>query len=187
MRLKTGATEKRLTMSGMLKAGLVAAAMTMLAGCSGGDLSDLQQYVRAEKAKPPGRLTPVPEFKSYEIFYYSAAELRDPFKAFESDAEIVSAPSGGIPGPDLTRNRETLESFPLDTLKFVGHLDMAGEEWAIITSPDSMVHRVKVGNYIGINFGKIVDVTESTLMLEEVVSDGRGGWIEREAALSLTE
>jgi type IV pilus assembly protein PilP len=129
----------------------------------------------------------VPEFKSYEIVDYSAGNLRDPFTRFEADAEIVATIAGGIPGPDLARNRETLESFPLDTLRFVGHLSMDGQDWAIITSPDRMVHRVSAGNYVGTNFGKIVAVTESRLLIDEVVPDGRGGWIEREAALSLIE
>lgn len=170
-----------------LKVMLLSAMLGLLTGCGGGDMSDLQQYVRAEKAKPPGRITPVPEFKTYEIFHYSAGDLRDPFKRFEEDAEIVTDVASGIPGPDLTRNRETLESFPLDTLKFVGHMDMFGEQWAIVTSPDMMVHRVKVGNYIGTNFGKIMEVTETRLIIDEVVPDGRGGWIERQAALSLID
>lgn len=161
--------------------------VVVLAGCVGGDLSDLQAYVRAEKAKPPARLAPVPEFKTYESYQYTARDLRDPFKAFEADAMITAAPAEGAPGPDLTRNRETLEQFPLDALKFVGHLEMGGENWAIITSPDSMTHRVKVGNYIGTNFGRIVEVTENRLIIDEVVSDGRGGWIDRQASLSLID
>lgn len=187
MRLMTSANNPRLAWRGSIRIGLVAVAFSLLTGCSDGDMSDLQQYVRAEKAKPPGRLMPVPEFKSYEIFEYTAGELRDPFKHFAADADLAAAIDSGIPGPDLTRHREALESFPLDTLRFVGHLEMGGDRWAIVTAPDEMVHRVKVGNYIGTNFGKIVEVTESRLMIDEIVPDGRGGWIEREAALSLIE
>lgn len=163
------------------------ASVLVLSGCIGSDMSDLQQYVRAEKAKPPGRIAQVPEFKSYEIYHYSAADLRDPFQPLEAEGQIVAATANGMPGPDLTRHRETLEGFPLDALRFVGHLEMSDERWAIITSPDQMVHRVRVGNYVGTNFGRIVKVTENKLMIDELVPDGRGGWIEREAALSLVE
>ena len=68
---------------------------------------------------------------------------------------------------------------------FVGQLEKDNEQWAIVTSPDSLVHRVKVGNYIGQNFGKITAVTESQLEITELIQDGMGGWIERDAALSL--
>ncbi|MFU8837796.1 MAG: pilus assembly protein PilP [Thiohalomonadaceae bacterium] len=187
MRLMTSAKHSSLLVPALVKIGLITTVLGLLTACSGGDMSDLQQYLRAEKAKPPGRIAPVPEFKSYEIVHYEANDLRDPFMRFEADAEIVATTTSGIPGPDLNRNRETLESFPLDTLRFVGHLSMDGQEWAIITSPDRMVHRVRAGNYVGTNFGKIVAVTENRLLIDEVVADGRGGWIEREAALSLIE
>ena len=188
MRLMTSAKHSSLSVPVLVKIGLITTMLGLLTACSSGDMSDLQQYVRAEKAKPPGRIAPVPEFKSYEIVHYDAGDLRDPFTRFDSDAEIVATSTSGIPRPDLTtRNRETLEGFPLDTLRFVGHLSMDGQDWAIITSPDRMVHRVRAGNYAGTNFGKIVAVTESRLLIDEVVPDGRGGWIEREAALSLIE
>lgn len=187
MQLINSATERMPNQVGVVvKLGLLITLIGLLPGCSGGDMSDLQQYVRAEKAKPPGRLIPVPEFKSYEIFHYTAEDLRDPFKPFDTLEEIVVTSGSGI-RPDEHRHRETLEGFPLDTLRFVGHLEMGGEDWAIITSPDSMVHRVKAGNYVGTNFGKIVDVMEDRLIIDELVSDGRGGWIEREAALSLID
>lgn len=187
MQLMTSAKMSRLGLHDVLKAGVLAAVVATVAGCSSGDLSDLRQYVEAEKAKPPGRLTPVPEFKTYEIFRYSAGERRDPFEQFAEESEIVAVPDTGVPGPDLARHRETLESYPLDTLRFVGHLAMAGEQWAIVTSPDAITHKVRAGNYIGTNYGKIREVTENRLIIDEVVPDGRGAWIERQAALSLID
>jgi type IV pilus assembly protein PilP len=144
--------------------------------------------VQRIKDKPPGRIDPIPEFKTYETFTYSASDLRDPFQMFEEEAEVVDVaakqPKSG-PEPDKNRNRETLEQYPLDTLRYVGQLMKDGENWAIVTSPDALVHRVKMGNYLGQNYGKIIAISEEMIDISELVPDGMGGWIERRAALSL--
>lgn len=161
--------------------------LTALTACSDGGISDLQNYVKSVRSRPAARIAPLPEFKTYETFAYSANELRDPFEMFQNEAELVQSTgtSSSGPKPDEKRNKETLEQYPLDTLRFVGQLEKDNEQWAIVTSPDSLVHRVKAGNYIGQNFGKITAVTESQLEIKELVQDGMGGWIERDAALSL--
>jgi type IV pilus assembly protein PilP len=158
-----------------------------ISACSESGFNDLQQYVAGVKSRPAARIPPLPEFKTYETFAYSAGELRDPFVMLQDEAELVQAAAADIPGPkpDETRNRETLESYPLDTLRYVGQLERDDERWAIVTSPDALVHRVKIGNYVGQNFGRITAVTESQLEVTELVPDGLGGWIEREAALSM--
>ena len=163
------------------------ALLTLLTACTDNAISDLENYVKSVKSRPAARIAPLPEFKTYETFAYSANELRDPFELFQNEAELVQSAGAAYSGPkpDEKRNKETLEQYPLDTLRFVGQLEKDDEQWAIVTSPDSLVHRVKVGNYIGQNFGKITAVTESQLEITELIQDGMGGWIERDAALSL--
>ncbi len=158
-----------------------------LAGCSGND-ADLYSYVKAVKSRPAGKIQPVPEFKPYESFAYSDANSRDPFSVYTSDGEdSVKVNSELTLRPDMDRNKEALEEYPLDTLHFVGHLEKGGERWAIVTSPDHLVYRVKVGNHLGSNYGEIVAISETQIDIKEIVQDGLGGWLEREAALSLTE
>ena len=168
---------------------LVALLAGGLAGCSNDDMSDLKAYVKKVESRKGGRIKPLPEFKTYENYAYVAGERRDPFKPVRE----VTAPEQGQQTagsgiqPDFDRRRETLEAFPLDALKFVGHLQRKGDEWALISAPDGLVHRVQVGNYLGQNHGKIEAITETKVKLTEIVPDGTGGWIEREAALALNE
>ena len=75
----------------------------------------------------------------------------------------------------------------MDGLEFVGLLENNAESWAIITAPDTLVYRAQVGNHLGQNFGKIVVIDESKVQLEEIVPDGLGGWIKRNAALAIKE
>ncbi len=162
--------------------------ITLLVGCSGEGDADLRANIRAVKARPAGKITPVPEFKPYETFAYSDSNLRDPFSVYTNESEQGATSGNGFDlRPDINRNKEALEDYPLDTLHFVGHLEKGGEQWAIITSPDQLVYRVKVGNHLGTNYGEIIQISETQIDIKEIVQDGLGGWLEREAALSLTE
>jgi type IV pilus assembly protein PilP len=163
--------------------------LPLISACNQPDNRDLHAYIAEVKAARPGRIAPLPEFKAYETYNYSAGQLRSPFAPI---VEVVAPPpaSDGVVQslqPDLNRNRESLEAYPLDTLRYVGSFARDNNHWAIITSPDMLVHRVEVGNYLGSNYGKIVQINETTIQLREIIRDGQGRWIERDAALTLTE
>lgn len=168
-----------------IRIGLVAALVVGVMACSSSDHADLDKYVAEVKARKAGRITPLPEFKSYESYLYMPEQLRDPFVPGVEEAQISMAAGG--PQPDLARSREPLESFPLDALKFVGHLEQQGEMWAIVTAPDGYVYRVQEGNYIGQNYGRIVRISESQISILEMVPNTLGGWFERDATLAVAE
>ena len=161
--------------------------VALLAGCSSSNQDELQAYVNEVKARKAGRIAPLPEVKSYEAYTYDSKDLRDPFKLGKEEANVHSAGTAGGPQPDLTRNKEPLEGFPLDTLRYVGHIERGGTTWAIITAPDGFVYRVQEGNYIGQNLGRITGITESDIVIKEIVPNGLGGWVERDATMSLSE
>lgn len=157
-----------------------------LAGC-GGDMDDLDRYINEVKARPGGRIEPLPEITPYEIFTYVADTegLRSPF------VPDSPQPGQGGPGndtrPDRDRSREFLEQFPLDTLRMVGTLELGETNYGLIQTSDGLVHRVLPGNYLGQNDGRIVSVDESEIQLVEIISDGIGGYLEREAAVGLAD
>jgi type IV pilus assembly protein PilP len=151
----------------------------VLAGCSGGQ-DDLLRYIDQVKAKPGGRIEPLPQVKPYETFTYVAEDQRSPFQPDRADAR-------GTAGyrPDASRPKEYLEQFPLDTLQMVGTLDREGSTYALLQSDDGLVHRVAPGNFVGQNDGRVVAVTEAEVKVEELVPDGLGGFYKRPAAIGL--
>lgn len=169
-----------------LKHVLLLAAVTALAAC-GGDSEDLDRYINEVKAKPGGRIDPLPEIKPYEVFTYTAdAEgMRSPFVPDAPQASGSGAINDTRPDPD--RSREYLESFPLDSLRMVGTMELGGSNYGLVQTADGLIHRVVPGNYLGQNDGRIVRVTESEIELIEIISDGIGGYLEREAAVSLAD
>jgi len=168
---------------------LVVVAGLIVAGCSGDQLGDLRNFVEAEKAKPGGRVEPIPEVKPFESFTFRAAGRKSPFEPWglnTASAKDVKSPNSGL-HPDLKRRRETLEAFPLDTLRMVGTLAQQKEVWAIIKAPDGLVYRVKRNNYLGQNHGRITKISEDKVELVEIVPDGLGSWQERQASLVLAD
>lgn len=161
----------------------VACALAGLTACSSAD-DELSRFIEDTKKEAGGRVEPLPEVKPYETFVYSAATMRSPF--------MPSGPGGGPNGapmvrPDSKRNREFLEQFSLDTLKMVGTLKLGGSNYGLVQTKDGLVHRVVPGNYLGQADGKISSISPSKIELTEIVPDGLGGYIERPAALALTE
>ena len=155
--------------------------VTGLAACSSAD-DELDRFIEDTKKQPGGRVQPLPEVKPYEMFVYADTEKRSPFSP--------SGPGGTSTNglrPDVKRNREFLEQFSLDTLKMVGTLHLGNTTYGLVQSKDKLVHRVVVGNYIGQADGRITEITPAKIVLTEIVPDGLGGYIERPAALGLTD
>ncbi len=161
---------------------LITTALTLtLAGC-GSRMSDLEQYVAEIKSRTSTAIPPIPQLKQFESFLYVPGDRRDPFVEPRPEATVSTGPR-----PDMNRNREPLEEFPLDGLRMSGTIQTAGGLFALIRAPDGVVHRVTTRNYLGQNFGQIVAITSSEIKLQELVPDGFGGWAQRDASLALSD
>lgn len=164
-----------------------------LAGCGGGSMADLRGYVEEVKKRKGTRIEELPPIEPYIVYTYpcnGSIGCVDPFEPFFQEPptppEQQQSASSGLT-PDFDRNREELESHTLDSLRMMGTLEKDQEIWGIIRSPDSIIHRIKVGNYMGKNHGKVISISEDKIELTEIVPDGQGGWTERDAALALSE
>ena len=168
----------------VLQASLVIAAMA-LTGCMGGVDSELEDYIAEVKARPGGRIEPLPQINPYVAFTYKAEEeeVRSPF---QPDRVNEPARTAG-PKPTINRNKEYLEQFPLDSLAMVGTLDRQGETFGLVQTQDGMVHRVIAGNYVGQNDGQISAIDGAGIQLEEIVPDGIGGFYKRSAEIGLND
>lgn len=159
---------------------------TLLTGCGGEEFQDLRDFVKNAGADMRGKIPPPPEVKPYEPFAYNNdANLPDPFKLRKP--ELRPGSRSGINQPDLDRPKEALEEFPLEGIRMVGYLYRRKVGYAVIRAPDGKLHRVKAGNYVGLNFGLIQEVTETETKVKEMVQDSTGDWSERMSSLQLIE
>ena len=178
---------------------IVVLAILGITGCVSGDMSDLEKQVSKIMSKPGGRLEPLPEIKPYEAYVYESGKLgaRNPFKRFyvveqslaieESEGPVDDGLTEEMRNEIQNRNREELERFELDSIKMVGTLQNEDNHWGIVLDPGGIVHRVKTGNYIGLNIGKITSIQEEQIEVREIIKDNSGRYGERKALLPLTE
>lgn len=158
-----------------------------LAGCTGDGLEDLREFTKSAHADRKPRIEPLPEVKPQEVFAYNPAQLTDPFAPQNIRPARAKIGAGGGVRPDENRRKEALEEFPLDALKMVGTLTRGKQTWAVIQAPDGTVHRTKIGDHVGQNFGIVTKITDEKIDLIELVQGASGDWVEREANLGLTE
>jgi type IV pilus assembly protein PilP len=174
--------EARPDMTTALRIVLAGAVLAAIGGCSD-DTDQLRAQIAEIKSRPGGRIEPLPEVKPYETFAYPAADLRSPFEP----GVPASASGPNAIRPDSSRPREFLEQFSLDTLRMVGTLKLQARVYGLVQTKDGLVHRVLPGNHLGQNDGRITAIEEGKISLIEIVPDGMGGFIERPAALALSD
>ena len=163
----------------------MALAVVLIAACARGT-SDLEQWVAEVRQQPVEPIEPIEPIRPAEVVAYDAEGLRDPFRARAPREEGELAGEEGL-RPDPDRRQEYLEDFPLDTLDMVGTIELDGVLYALIRDNENVVHRVTEGNYLGQNYGRILEVQSTRVELRELVQDGRGGWIERRTRVALAE
>lgn len=163
---------------------LVVLTSVFLVACSGGDHEDVREWMSTVAQDTKGKIPPLPVVEPYEPVPYDVGDLIDPFKPAKLGSETRKA--GGGFKPDLERPKEPLELYPLESLKYVGVMTRAKVSYAII-QVESALYQVKIGNYMGQNFGVVVDVSESEVTLRELVQDSAGDWVERTSSLLLQE
>ena len=158
--------------------------LSALAAC-GADMDELDAYIVSVKSEPGSGIDDLPDPNLYEAFQYIADTdgIRSPFKP---DTPQIAGGNNRI-RPVLDRSREFLESFPLDTFGMVGTLHIGETMYGLLQTSDGLIHRVVPGNYLGQNDGRITEISESEIALVEIISDGIGGYIERDAAVGLRD
>ncbi len=158
----------------------------VLTGCAA-EQGDLDSYINTVKGRKSTVVDPIPQILVYEPFRYSQYDARDPFQPFTtvSPEKADGQTSSGLK-PDFNRKREDLEYFPLEGLRMRGTLSFRGEQFAVVQAPDGVVHRVQIGNHMGQNFGRIVTINDAEIILEEIVPDGLGGYVKRDASVALS-
>jgi type IV pilus assembly protein PilP len=165
----------------------ILASGVLLTACSDNNFSDLDAFMAAKRDRPGGVIPPIPTFKAYEAFSYSATTMRSPFDRPVEVREISQLQAISAIKPDEDRAKEFLEQYTFDSLSLVGTLERDGTDWSLIRDPDGGVHRVTIGNFLGRHHGKIVEMTDTYVAVVEIVSDGtKDGWVERPRTIKLT-
>jgi len=157
-----------------------------LVGCSGSAReSELENFYATVQQQGKGRIKPLPPFETVAPFAYQAGNLRSPFEP-PVLAAVKPRPKGSqTVKPDPTRVKQFLEQFNVGQLAMVGTLAQTGTLYGLVRDYEQGVHRVRTGDYMGTDHGRITRIDDTSIELLEIVSDGSGGWVERQRLVSM--
>ena len=161
-----------------------------LSACVGSEHEELQRWMADQRAQVRPNVPPISAPKKFTPQAYTEGNAFEPFnmqkltQAMRRDSNQPS--TSGLIAAELTRRKEALESFPLDSMAMVGSMSREGKPVALVTV-DKLLYQVRVGNHLGLNYGRVTRINETELALREIVQDAAGEWIERVATLQLQE
>ncbi len=170
---------------------LGALAPLVILGCSDSGEAELRDWMAQERAQAQPRVTPITEPKKFYPQQYVVNGVLEPFDpqrltlALRRDSS-QTASNAALIAPELSRRKEPLEAFPLDAMSMVGFLSKSGKPTALL-DVDKLIYQVRVGDHLGLNYGRIEKITETAIQLREIAQDATGDWIERAASLELQE
>nr|WP_315430136.1 pilus assembly protein PilP [uncultured Albidiferax sp.] len=162
-----------------------------LVGCSVSGEDELRQWMSEQRSQVHPKVMPLVEPKKFLPQAYTQEAAVDPFslqkltQALKRDS-TQSVANTALIAPELARRKEALEAYPVDSMAMVGSLRKAGQPVALLRI-DNLLYQVRVGNYLGLNYGRVTKIDESELTLREIVQDSTGDWVERSASLVLQE
>ncbi len=165
----------------------VVSSVLVLAGCSA-EHEELQQWMDQQRREVKPNVTPLSPPKKFDPAPYQMSQAVEPFSnqkltvALKQEARQPNS----LLAAELNRRKEPLEAYPLDSMSMVGSVTKQGKPFALLRV-DNLLYQVKVGDYLGQNYGRITRIAETEIGLREIVQDAAGEWIERPAALQLQE
>lgn len=165
--------------------------LTGVAGCTSDGQDDLRGWMQQLRSTTKPRAMQLTEPKQFVPSDYQVEGSADPFNPQKLTQALRRETSQSVAnvsliGPELARRKQPLEGYPLDVIRMVGSLNKEGEPTALV-SVDKLLYQVRVGNYLGQNYGKIMAINETSMDLREVVQDSSGDWIERPTKIELRE
>jgi len=161
-----------------------------LGACSGGEHEDLKQWMEESTKDMRGNIPKLPEVLPYQPVPYEVEGMLDPFKPTKIEPESKFRQGngkGGVFQPDFEARElrnSLLEKYPLESLKMIGYLNVNKQPIAVIQVEDK-VKQVKVGDYLGLDFGMVTKITDADVELRELIQDSAGDWSERKSSLFL--
>lgn len=166
---------------------LAVLAILSLTAC-GGQHDELQSWMDQQRQQAQPSVQPLTEPQKFHPQAYAGMDSEEPFSPNKLTSALkneATQPNSAV-SAELSRRKEPLEAFPLDAMSMVGSVNRKGAPYALL-KVDDLLYQVKVGDYLGQNYGKILKITETDITLREIVQDAAGEWIERPTTLQLQE
>tara|TARA_B100000767_G_scaffold274686_1_gene308504 strand:- start:804 stop:1328 length:525 start_codon:yes stop_codon:yes gene_type:complete len=155
--------------------------VVFLSSCGGNNHQDLAAFIDAVSRDAVPTVIDIPKSESYHSFKYDVASYRSPFTpAIDSLPEKnLSHNEQDMVKPDFNRAKHYLESIQIEKMTMVGTISQFSIQWALLMTSNGQIHKVKKGQFIGRNHGRVTDVSNEYLQVNEIISNGQNTWANR--------
>ncbi len=162
-------------------------AAAVLSACSA-DHDELRAWMEQQRREAKPNVKPLQAPKKFDPQPYSSAQAVEPFSGQKLSVALKQEAKqpNSLFAAEMNRRKEPLESYPLDSMSMVGSVNKQGQPFALLRV-DNLLYQVKVGDYLGQNYGRIMKIAETEVVMRELVQDSGGDMVERPATLQLQE
>ena len=164
----------------------------VLAACGFSTKDELNVWLINERKLHSAPSLPITAPRAFEAEAYELAGQTDPFSSnrLTGDQGVlssISSPTKKVSTYDLelTGERRDLEKVSLDAMEFKGTLSQDGAPVALVWA-NRQLHQVRLGDYLGPNRGKVLQISAYEIQLRELLQDGSGQWTPKTTTLALS-
>lgn len=173
------------------KVALVSVCAVALSACSDAPHQDLSQWMKEQENAVSPVIKAIDEPRAFVPQVYDSLGATEPFNKNKLldvlRAQIASdSGSSALLDAEKSRRKQPLESYPLDSIAFVGYLEKGSVPTALMRV-NGLIYQVRQGDYMGQNYGLVKTLGESEIVIREIVQDTLGEWVEQDASLYLQE
>lgn len=163
----------------------------LLLGCSSSSSDDVHSWMIQSLNETKPHVTPIVKPKKFIPEPFVNSTDSEPFsnlklaQSLKTEATKTISNSALI-APEIARRKESLESYPLDSMEMVGSI-LKDDDTVALVKISSLLYQIKKGQHIGMNFGRVSSISETEVTLQEIFQDATGEWTSRVATLQLQE
>jgi|SRR5690554_3798198 len=170
----------------MMRVVVSLATLSLLAGCAPTGHQDLEQFTAQVQQRAKPGISPPPALPELERIQYTGTSIRNPFQPTPLRAGPTPESGQNCPQPTLGKAIGNLEGIALDQLSLSGTMRSGdGQLVALVVSNDGKLFRVKRGDFIGLDNGRITSITSQQISIREWLATGDGCWQQRDVSLTL--
>ena len=123
--------------------------LALLGGC-GAENEELQEWMERQRREVKPNVSPLSPPKKFEAEPYSSAQAVDPFsnQKLSVALKIEARQPNSMLGAELSRRKEPLEAYPLDSMSMVGSVAKQARPYEVLRF-DNLLYHVKLGDQVG--------------------------------------
>ncbi|KJG14083.1 pilus assembly protein PilQ [Photobacterium iliopiscarium] len=157
-----------------------------LMGCQA-NTDSIEQFIAKTHTNAKAKVKPLAAPYIFVAESFVMTSKRVPFLRPRPELLLAKQANSSCWQPLNDHQPTQLETFPLEQLSMKGAIGHQRQLWGLIYTPKGELVKIKPGQFVGLNRGKVIKVSDKLIEIEETLPDGKGCWLTRPAKLALVQ